>query len=193
MLPEGTDSAIIGPIAERPELHRYPVRIPILAAALAACAALGASGCQSRVKGDVAAVQKMVSVPSTTTSRVTSTTIDTGAAITIITQNWERFFLAGTPLAERETLLEDGSRYAEALSGRATDPLQAQASAKVRRVDVIDGQHARVVYDVLLGGTVALPAAEGNAVFQDRTWKVSAESFCSLISLGASAPIPGCA
>ena len=118
--------------------------------------------------------------------------MDSAAAIAQITQNWEKFFLAGTPLAEREALLEDGSQYEQALTVRASDPLQAQASATVTDVTLTDATHAHVIYDVSLSGTVALPGAEGNAVFQDSTWKVSAESFCSLIALGATEPIPGC-
>lgn len=113
-------------------------------------------------------------------------------AIAEITENWERFFQAGTPLDERATLLEDGSEYTEALEIRAADPLQAQASAEVLEVELTDAEHARVVYDVTIGEEVALPEAEGVAVLQDGTWKVSADSFCALITLGATEPIPGC-
>lgn len=127
-----------------------------------------------------------------TTAAPTTAGADPAVAIAQITANWEKFFLAGTPLPEREALLEDGALYVEALTVRSADPLQAEASAEVQEVTLLDGEHAHVVYDVLLGGTVALPDAEGNAVLQDGTWKVSAESFCSLIVLGASEPIPGC-
>jgi hypothetical protein len=89
-------------------------------------------------------------------------------------------------------LLEDGPQYEQALEVRAADPLQAQASAHVTHVELVDATTAHVVYDVHIGDTVALPGAEGNAVLQDGVWKVSADSFCSLISLGASGPIPGC-
>ncbi|HSB86879.1 MAG TPA: hypothetical protein VLD86_11240 [Ilumatobacteraceae bacterium] len=126
------------------------------------------------------------------TSAGATTTTNEAAAIAQITENWETFFRAGTPLAEREALLEDGSKYEQALTMRSADPLQAQASADVRDVTLTDATHAHVIYDVILGETVALPAAEGNAVLQDGTWKVGAESFCSLIALGASEPIPGC-
>jgi hypothetical protein len=51
---------------------------------------------------------------------------------------------------------------------------------------------AGVTYDVALNGQVALPDAQGQAVLQDGVWKVSSASFCSLITIGASAPIPGC-
>jgi hypothetical protein len=118
--------------------------------------------------------------------------VDAATTIATITANWERFFAAGTPIPERESLLEDGPQYEQALQIRAADPLQAQASARVTNVELVDATTAHVVYDVYLGETVALPGAEGNAVLQDGMWKVSAESFCSLITLGASGPIPGC-
>jgi len=51
---------------------------------------------------------------------------------------------------------------------------------------------ATVTYDVLLNGSLALPDAQGIAVLQGGVWKVGAESFCALISLGATGPIPGC-
>ncbi len=127
-----------------------------------------------------------------TSAGATTTIADPAAAIAQITANWERFFLAGTPIAERETLLEDGLLYVEALTIRSADPLQAQAGAAVREVTLLDPEHAHVVYDVMLGETVALPGAEGTAVLRNGTWKVSAESFCSLIVLGATEPIPGC-
>lgn len=120
------------------------------------------------------------------------TTVDAAAAIAEITANWQTFFHAGTPLADRQALLEDGAQYEQALTIRSADPLQAQASAVVRSVTLTDATHAHVVFDVMLGDTVALPAAEGDAILQDGTWKVRAESFCALILLGATEPIPGC-
>jgi hypothetical protein len=88
--------------------------------------------------------------------------------------------------------LENGASLQQALEQRATDPLQQQASAKVKNVDLTAPDHATVTYDVLLNGTVALADSQGIAVLQEGVWKVSANSFCALISLGATAPIPGC-
>jgi hypothetical protein len=121
------------------------------------------------------------------------TTVPAGeAAKAEITANWERFFLPTTALADRVALLENGPALRQALEFRATDPLQQQASAKVKNIDQTAPNRATVTYDVLLNGAVALTDAQGTAVLQDGVWKVGAESFCALISLGASAPIPGC-
>jgi len=79
-----------------------------------------------------------------------------------------------------------------ALVLRAQDPLMQQASATVKLVTLTGPDQAMVSYDVLLSGKVALADAQGTAVLQDGVWKVSVESFCALISLGATEAIPGC-
>jgi hypothetical protein len=197
---------------ETRDITRQPLAPNLIRAALTVGVIVSLSSCGSRgnssettvsLPGEsattsVEATTTEANVPATvattppTSAGTTTTTMEAATAIAQITENWETFFHAGTPLAEREALLEDGAQYVEALTVRATDPLQAQASAVVHDVTLNDATHAHVTYDVILGETVALPAAEGNAVLQDGTWKVSAESFCSLIALGASEPIPGC-
>jgi hypothetical protein len=122
----------------------------------------------------------------------TTTTMDAATAKAAITANWERFFSASTSIDDRQTLLENGASLHQALVERAADPLMKQASAKVKSVAITDATHAAVIYDVMLNGTVALADSQGVAVLQDGVWKVSADSFCALISLGATAPIPGC-
>lgn len=67
-----------------------------------------------------------------------------------------------------------------------------QASAKVKSIELTGPDQATVTYDILLNDTVALADSQGVAVIQDGLWKVSANSFCALIILGATGPIPGC-
>ena len=133
-----------------------------------------------------------VATTSSATAAPSATTADTAAIKAQITTNWERFFLPSTSIADRMSLLENGVALQSALEQRAKDPLQQQASAKVTTIDLDAPGRAVVTYDVSLNGAVALPDAQGVAVLQDGIWKVSADSFCALISLGASAPIPGC-
>jgi len=163
--------------------------------AVAAALTLTAVGCGTRVgnrfAGPAAAPSPSTSSPAPAPTS-TSTTIDAVAATAQITAGWERFFDHTTPLADREALLEDGPSYAAALITRSKDPLQAQASAKVTAVVLTASDRATVTYDVLLNGTVALPGAQGEAVQQGGIWKVSAQSFCSLVTLGATSPVPGC-
>lgn len=159
------------------------------------------SGCGTRVRdqlralstpGATSATAPTTTAPATTAPATTTGTIDAAAARAEITANWEKFFRATSTIAERATLLENGSQYVAALTQRSKDPLQAQASAKVTTVEVTGPDRATVTYDVSLNGNVALPGAQGVAVLQDGVWKVSAQSFCSLVSLGATGPVPGC-
>lgn len=151
-------------------------------------------GCGTRVRDQLRALStpSATSTTALATTAPTTSTIDAAAARAEITANWEKFFRAASTIPEREALLENGSQYVAALTQRSTDPLQAQASAKVTMVEVTGPDRATVTYDVSLNGAVALPGAQGVAVLQDGVWKVGAQSFCSLVSLGATGPIPGC-
>jgi hypothetical protein len=147
----------------------------------------------SSISSTVAVTQPPgTTAPLATTTGSSATTVDAAAAKAQITTNWERFFLPSTSLADRAALLENGAALQAALEQRAKDPLQQQASAKVKAIDLTAPDRATVTYDVSLNGTVALPDAQGVAVLQQGVWKVSADSFCALISLGATDPIPGC-
>ena len=128
----------------------------------------------------------------TTTTVATATTPDVATEKATIAANWARFFLPATSMADRIALLENGATLQQALEQRAKDPLQQQASATVKAVELTAPDRAAVTYDVLLNGSLALPDAQGIAVLQGGVWKVGAESFCALISLGATGPIPGC-
>jgi hypothetical protein len=122
----------------------------------------------------------------------TTAPFDQAAATAQITANWEKFFTPGTSIDERVALLQNGPALRAAIEQSATNPLQQQASAKVTRVTFASPTEATVNYDVSLNGAVALPNAEGMAVLEGGMWKVAQTSFCSLVSLGASGPIPGC-
>ena len=127
--------------------------------------------------------------PTTAAAPTTTTTLD---AKTAIAANWEKFFSPSQTIEEREALLENGASYEQALIQRSNDPRQATASAKVKLVELTPPDQATVTYDVYLGDTVALPDAQGFAVLQDGVWKVSGESFCALMTLASTDPVPGC-
>jgi hypothetical protein len=129
------------------------------------------------------------SAPVTTSAPAPTTTVDAKAAIAA---NWEKFFSPSQTIQEREALLENGATYEQALIQRSNDPRQATASAKVKLVELTPPDRATVTYDVYLGDTLALPDAQGFAVLQDGVWKVSGESFCALMTLASTDPVPGC-
>jgi len=149
-------------------IHRHIWRIVVpcaLAGALAACG--GSSPSSSGSKS-----------PSTTSSAPS-----TAASIAAITTNWEKFFSAKTPVATRQSLLENGSQFPSA--ALAPTGLAAEASAKVLSVSDVTPADATVSYNILLGTSVALPNQTGQAVYQDGTWKVGTASFCGLLKLEA--------
>jgi hypothetical protein len=144
-------------------------------------------------------VAPTTTVPSVTTAATspsstspTSVAFDQAAATAQITANWEKFFTPGTSIDERVSLLQNGAALRAAIDQSATNPLQQQASAKVTQVTFTSPTEATVTYDVSLNGTVALPGAQGTAVLEGGTWKVGQASFCSLLSLAGTGPIPGC-
>ena len=131
-------------------------------------------------------------ITTTTAVSAPSTTVDTAATTATISANWITFFQNTTSIPDRVALLQNGPSLQKALELRAVDPLQQQASAQVVSVALDDPTHATVTYNILINGTPALTDAQGTAVLQDGVWKVGADSFCALISLGTTAHIPGC-
>jgi hypothetical protein len=110
-----------------------------------------------------------------------------------IAANWTAFFDAKTPVSQRIALVEDGQEFAPIIKAQAASPLASQASASVSKVTVTKPDQAAVTYSILLSGKPALTNQSGTAVYQDRSWKVGATSFCGLLTLengGSTASLP---
>jgi hypothetical protein len=115
----------------------------------------------------------------------------TGSAATAqIKADWQKFFSAKTPVAERISLLQNGSAFASILRSQASLPLAASAASTVSAVTVESPAQASVTYSILLHGTPALKNEPGVAVHQDGTWKVGDQSFCALLILESSGKAP---
>jgi len=100
-----------------------------------------------------------------------------------ITADWEAFF-SGTTTAKRKiALVQDGPDFAKIIKSQATSPIAESVTARVSKVVVGSKKTATVHYSVNLGGKPALTNQKGEAVFQSGTWKVGAQSFCSLLAL----------
>lgn len=132
--------------------------------------------------------------PPTTTAAGPSTSVTfTGDAPTIAA-NWATFFDGSLPVADKAALLENGSQFSKELEAQAASPLTKAATAQVTDVKVTSATVADVTYDLLVGGTPALPGQKGQAILQDGTWKVSAASFQALLALqsgaGAATTVP---
>jgi hypothetical protein len=100
-----------------------------------------------------------------------------------IKANWEKFFAAATPVADRIALLQNGPQFAGVIEAQSKSPLAQGSSAKVTAVTVVSATKAKVTYSILLSGAVVLPDMKGEAVFDAGVWKVSAKSFQALLTL----------
>ncbi len=112
-----------------------------------------------------------------------------------ITSAWMTFFHTGTKPAAAKRLLQNGDRMTQAIKVAAQVQRQTKLKedARVTKVAITSPTTATVTYDLLSHGTTLLPGATGQAVLQDGRWKVSTETFCTLVELGAGGKkIPGC-
>jgi len=109
-----------------------------------------------------------------------------------VTANWETFFAAATPVAQRVGLLHNGQQFATVIQAQANSPLAQGSSAKVTALAFVSGTKWKVTYSILLNGQVVLPDQKGEAVLEAGVWKVSAKSFSALLALegqsGAGSP-----
>ncbi|MBT2406449.1 MULTISPECIES: hypothetical protein [unclassified Streptomyces] len=170
-------------------LSRHP-RSAAWAAAAVLLLAPAAAGCSSDSGDGGPAQTPSVVVPVVPTP--TSGPTDPAAAKAQIEENWTAFFDGTVPAEEKTRLLENGERLGPLLAGFAADPNAAKSSAKVTAVDFTSATEARVTYDLLVGGTTALPDSKGNSVLQDGVWKVSVKTLCALVKLSGNASAPGC-
>lgn len=105
-----------------------------------------------------------------------------------ITAAFEKFFDGATSADQKIALLENGPAFADAIKAQADSPLAKSASAKVTGVASTGTDHADVTFDVLFNGKPALSGQQGSAVDVDGTWKVTASTFCALLTLEGAAP-----
>ena len=105
--------------------------------------------------------------------------VDDTAAITAA---WESFFNATGTVDGHVALLEDGAAFKDELAAVAASPQSKGLTARVVKV-VVTGDRAAVTYNLLKDGTALLTAAEGVAVKDGGTWKVSKLTYCQLARL----------
>ncbi|MCC3316953.1 hypothetical protein [Nocardia africana] len=153
----------------------------IVAKMLAACAltALVTAACGSNDSGGKSAETSSSGTPTVTQA---------------VSRNFERFFDGSTSADQKVALLENGPAFAAAIKAQADSPMAKSASAKVTNVASTSTDHADVTFDVLFNGAPALSGQQGGAVRIEGTWKVTAATFCALLTLeGAAPPVCGAA
>jgi hypothetical protein len=165
---------------------RRVVLAPALGLALAATVVACSSSSSSSTSSSPATSAPATSAPATSAPASSNSS----AAAAEITANWQKFFASSTPVAQKVTLLQNGSTFAGAITALYKLPIASGIGAKVTKVTVTSPTSATVVYDITSGGTPLLSGQTGTAVYQGGTWKVGDASLCSLIKLvpGGSAP-----
>jgi hypothetical protein len=116
----------------------------------------------------------------------------TGAGKAVAT-NFETFFSAATPAAQRVALLQNGTAYAPVLEGFAGNPLASKATVSVTAVDFTGPTTATVTFNLCESGAPALSGSTGKAVLEGGVWKVSDTTLCALVQLSGSGTPARCA
>ncbi|WP_051451416.1 hypothetical protein [Actinospica robiniae] len=180
-----------------------PVRLGTVLATLAALTALSVSACgggaPSTANGNTSSsTESNGSGGSSPAALPDASPFDTPSATALVTAVWTSFFSKNTPIAQKETLLENGSTMSGAVQAFASNPLVGQTTAAVQMVAFPTPDKADVTYSISLNGRVAESSMAGVAVYQDGKWLVSDVTLCGLLELaqsmgGSAGAIPGCA
>ncbi|MGW6391935.1 hypothetical protein ACWFR1_15820 [Streptomyces sp. NPDC055103] len=116
---------------------------------------------------------------------------DPAAAEAEIIKNWTAFFDPKTSADEKVRVLENGAEMRPVLAAFVGNENAAATSAKVTGVEFTSATEANVTYDLLVGGSPALPDSQGTSILQDDTWKVSVKTLCGLVEL-SGVTVQGC-
>jgi hypothetical protein len=174
-----------------PLVARRIILAPALALALTATvAACSSSSSPSSSASASSAAASSAPASSSAAASASGSSSGNAAAVAEITANWEKFFNASTPTSERVALLQNGSRFAAAITAFSQLPLAGGIGAKVTAVTVTSDTTATVTYDIVSGSTTLLGAQKGTAVYQDGTWKVGDPSLCGLFKLIPGGTLP---
>lgn len=170
----------------RPHLLARRIAAPALGLALAATMAACSSSSTSSATGSGSSAPA-----STSASAAASSAASGSAAVAQITANWEKFFDASTPTADKVKLLQNGTVFEPAIKAFASFPLASGITAKVTSVTINSATKAAVTYNLTAaGGSALLSGQKGVAVYQDGTWKVGDASLCGLFKLIPGGTIP---
>jgi glucose/arabinose dehydrogenase len=173
-------------------LARRITLAPMLVVALA----LTVAACSSSSSSSAAASPSAASAPAAPASPVPASSSapsngGNSAAVAQITANWEKFFSSSTPVAQKVTLLQNGSTFEAAIKAFANFPLASSLGAKVTNVTVNSATSATVTYSITTSsGSTLLTNQKGTAVYQDGVWKVGDASLCGLFKLIPGGTVP---
>ena len=163
------------------------IAAPALGLALAATMA----ACSSTSSSPATTSSSSAASSSPASATASSAASGSAAAIAQITANWEKFFDASTPTADKVKLLQNGTVFEPAIKAFASFPLANGITAKVTNVTIDSATKAAVTYNLTAaGGSALLSGQKGVAVYQDGTWKVGDASLCGLFKLIPGGTVP---
>lgn len=112
-----------------------------------------------------------------------------GSVVDQVTSLYQRFFDGTLPVDTKVGLLQRGDQFTQILQAQAAGPLAKSSGVKVIKVVQSTRNSAAVTFTVLLDGKPALENQAGGAVLDNGVWKVSANTYCTLLTLqGLTAP-----
>lgn len=110
------------------------------------------------------------------------------AAINKIKTNFTTFFASSTTMQERESLLQNGSQFAQPMQAEFTQLGSQNPSVTINNVELTDDTTAKVDYTVNLNAQPVLKNQTGEALLINGTWMVSDSTLCQLFSLSGQTP-----
>ena len=176
---------------DRARIGRYGLDMKKLPAVIVVSAIALAAGCSSSSSGGNSSP---TSTPTTANPEATDAA-SKAAATAQIKQNWATFFKTSTPHVTSVGLLQNGASLGAAIAfaARLAKQQGTAESAQVKTVTFTSPTQASITYALLGNGKPLLPNADGTAVLDNGTWKVSQATFCQLVNLGAGGKkIAGC-
>jgi hypothetical protein len=100
-----------------------------------------------------------------------------------ITSLYQRFFDGTAPVQTKVDLLQRGPEFVPIMQQQAAGPLARSSGVKVTKVVRSTENSAAVTFTVLLDGKPVLADQHGGALLDGGVWKISASTYCALLSL----------
>lgn len=116
------------------------------------------------------------------------TVAQTTSAKQQIQKNWQTFFAASSSLQERESLLQNGSKFEQQMKSEFAALGAESPSATINSITLKGTSAADVNYTVKLNGQPVLTNQAGEALLVGNTWKVSDSTLCGLLAQDGSKP-----
>lgn len=105
-----------------------------------------------------------------------------------IKANYTNFFAKNTSMQQRQTLLQNGSEFAQPMQNVFQQLGSDNPSVTINSVTLKNNSTANVNYTVYLNGQPVLKDQVGGAVLVNNVWQVSDATICQLFSLGGQSP-----